>query len=1091
MRRSSTLLRTALSALAISFIAFGLTAAYALAAGRITGKVTDGDSGAPLGGVSIKLKIEGGKILGAFAARDGSYEIRNVPAGTYDISANYIGFKSQTKKVTVSDGADAVVDYKLQLDLLLLEEAVVIGYGTKQRKDITGSISSINASEIKDQPLPSFDQMLQSRATGVQVITSNGLPGSTVAVRVRGTGSISASSEPLYIVDGVPITSGNFGANFRTATTSNALSDINPNDIESMEVLKDAAAAAIYGARAANGVVLVTTKRGQAGTTKFTASYLTTFSNLTNRVQLYDGPGWLKLWNEANTNDSLVSGLGSRFKRKNLPYNIYDPTSGLAKRTGQIDPANTNWLDQVLQTGRVNEYNVSASGGTEKTTFYAGATYRNETGYVKTSNFERISGRLNLDHKATEDLTIGFNASVTRSQNFRTPVAWAGGMGSAQSSALPIFPIYDPTKTDGSYFIPTSGNNSVAQTDPNNYSFIETATRLLATGFGEYRFAGVGISGLALRVEAGIDRMEREESYYQGAAIRGDGRAFSERRNVNAVNWNTNTTLNYNTKLAADHELSALVGMSVNRYDQQDVGANGKDFPNPYFQNPNSAAIKAGFSDQTAYSFVGYFARLDYKFKDRYLAQLSIRRDGSSRFGDSTRFGIFPAVGLGWIISEEDFLKDNEVISNLKLRGSYGLTGNAEIPNFDRFGTYAAGADYNSQPGISPGRLPNTRLGWEKSATLDLGLDVALWGGRLSGTFAYYNKKTTDLLLNVSTPASTGFASVLQNIGEISNSGIEISLGSKNLVGDFTWATDFNIAFNRNKVISNAGLPPDAVGGPGETRILPGYPIGNYFINRFAYVQPSDGMVKIQFRDTVQLRDANGAISVQGNATTFDPNKPNNKANVSGKWSEKTVLVRGGSPLFYNLNGELTDTYDTQDRVPLGQPYPTAFGAVSNTFTYAGFDLTVLVNFSIGNTIYDDAAKRQVANMAFGWNQRINETEKRWKKQGDVTDVPRLSATENRDINTDRWMYSGSFARVRQITLGYRLPSGVLESLGVTNVRFYATGTNLFVITGYPGWDPEIYRDVYNRAEANLGASVTYLTPPPTKSFTFGVSVGF
>jgi TonB-dependent starch-binding outer membrane protein SusC len=1092
MQRLTTVFRYAI----VFAVMLSLGALSALATGRITGKITDDDTKAALSGVSIKVKV-GAKVMGAFSAKDGSYEIRNVPAGSYDITASYIGFKSQTKKITVTDDADVSANFNMQLDLLLLEEAVVIGYGTKQRKDITGSISSVTASEIKDAPLPSFEQMIAGRATGVQVIASNGTPGATVMVRVRGTGSITASSEPLYIVDGIPITSGNLGTDFRTATTSNALSDINPNDIESMEVLKDADATAIYGARGANGVVLITTKRGQAGTTKFTASYVTTFNDVTNRLRLYDGPGWLNLWNEANRNDSITSGKGAQFRRKSLPFNIYDPTSGLAKRAGQIDPANTNWLDQVLQIGRINEFNVSASGGTEKTTFYAGATYRNESGFVKTSNFERIAGRLNLDHKATEDFKIGFNASVSRTQNARVPVAWAGGLGAAQSNALPIFPIFDPVVNDGStYYRGASGNNPAAQIDPNNYSFTETSTRLIASGYGEFQFNGLGIPGLVARVEASIDRRSQQESFYQSSAIRGDGRAFSELRDVNGVNWNTNTTLNYNTKVG-ESDFGLLVGMSVNRYDQLDVGANGKDFPNPYFTNPQSGAIKQGFSNQTAFSFIGYFARADYKLRDRYLIKASVRRDGSSRFGDSTRFGLFPAVGLGWIVSEEDFLKNNETISLLKLRGSYGLTGNAEIPNFDRYGTYFAGADYNGQPGIAPGRLPNTRLGWERATTLDVGLDVAFWGGRLSTTLAYYNKTTTDLLLNVSTPASIGFGSVLQNVGTINNNGVEVTISSKNLVGDFTWSTDFNIAFNRNNVIDNAGLPPDAVGGPGETRILPGYPIGTFFINRFARVQSKTEMVNIQFRDTVQLRNPNGSITIQNNTTTFDPNKPESRANVSGKWSNKMVLVKGGSPLFYNLNGELTDTYDTQDRVPLGQPYPIAFGAITNTFTYAGFDLMFLINFSIGNSIYDDAAKRQVANPGFNWNQRVNETADRWQKEGDVTTVPRLTLAQNgdqsdaRDINTDRWIYDGTFARLRQVTLGYRIPASALETLGLTNVRIYFTATNPLVISRFPGWDPEIFRDVYSAREANLGASVTYLTPPPAKGYTLGISVGF
>lgn len=1069
MQRFTTFLRYCVALV----LALGMTSALALANGRIVGKATDDDGSAPLGGVSIKIKVAG-KVLGAFTGKDGSYEIRNVPAGTYEVTAAYIGFKSQTKKVTVDEGADAKVDFKMQLDLLLLEEAVVIGYGTKTRKDLTGSIASIDAKEIKDAPLPSFEQMLQGRAAGVQVLASNGMPGAPVTVRVRGTGSITASSEPLYVIDGIPMTTGSFGANFRTATETNALASLNPNDIESMEILKDADATAIYGARGANGVVLITTKRGQAGTTKFTINYMNGFNNVSNRPQLYDGPGWLALWNEGATNDSIIARASGRtYTRPSLPLNIYDPTSGQPRRAGQIDPANTNWLDQVLQTGIINQVDVSASGGTEKTRFYSGASYRQETGFQRQTSGERISGRLNLDHNATEDLTVGFNVSVSRFTTDRGPVAWSGGMGAAQSNSLPIFPVKN---ADGSFFQPTSGNNPVAQLE--NFKFTGVETRLIANGFGEYRFNGLGIPGLALRLEAGIDKMNLAESFFQGAAIRGDGFAFSEKRSVDVLNWNTNTTLNYSAKIGNDHAITALVGMSVNRSDQLDVGANGRNFPNPYFTNPNSAAIRQGFSNETSFSFVGYFARVDYKLMDRYLLKASIRRDASSRFGSDTRFGIFPAIGLGWVMSDEEFLKNNETVSLLKLRASYGLTGNAEIPNFERFGTYFAGADYNGQPGIAPGRLPNNNLGWEQAAMLDAGLDFAFWQGRLSGTIAYYNKTSTNLLLNVSIPASTGFATILQNVGSLNNSGFELSLSSKNLVGEFTWSTDLNLAFNRNNVINNGGLPPDAVAGPGETRLSPGYPIGTFFINRFAYVQASDGMVQVQRRSS-------------DNNTSFNSNKPDNRDNVSGRFIDTTIMVRGGSALYYNLNGKLTDVYDTKDRQPLGQPYPTVVGGITNSFSYMGFDLMFLINFSVGNSIYDDAAKRQVGAVGFRWNQRVNETEQRWRKQGDVATVPRLSLTENRDINIDRWIYDGTFVRVRQITLGYRLPASVLETLGLTNLRIYATASNPFTFTRYPGWDPEIQRDQYGAQGANLGASVTYLTPPQARGFSFGVNVGF
>ena len=439
-----------------------------MANGRIVGKATDDDTNAPLGGVSVKIKV-GGKVLGAFTGKDGSYEIRNVPAGTYEITASYIGFKTRTSKVTVTEGADATVDFKMQLDLLLLEEAVVVGYGTKQRRELTGAVATVQAKELENLPVPSVQGAMQGKLSGVQVVQANGMAGSGFTIRVRGVGSISANSQPLIVVDGIPITTGDFsgdggfGANSVRSSNTDALADINMNDIESIDVLKDAAAAAIYGAQAANGVVLITTKRGKAGTTKISANYYEGFVNASNRLQLLNAQEWVDLYGEAWRNDG-------RSGEPVLPRGI---TREQALTRG------TDWIDKILRTGRMREASLSASGGNDKTQFYLGGTYRNEEGYMIENSFERIAGRLTLDHSVSDALKIGGSISINRNTNNRVPTAWGGGLGAASSEALVIFP---QTNEDGTLFFPRNQFpflNPIAQLQNRFYQALSKPLRRL------------------------------------------------------------------------------------------------------------------------------------------------------------------------------------------------------------------------------------------------------------------------------------------------------------------------------------------------------------------------------------------------------------------------------------------------------------------------------------------------------------------------------------------------------------------------------------------------------------------------------------
>lgn len=1069
MQRFTTFLRYCVALV----LALGMTSALALANGRIVGKATDDDGNAPLGGVSIKIKVAG-KVLGAFTGKDGSYEIRNVPAGTYEVTASYIGFKTRNAKVTVTDDTDTKVDFKMQLDLLLLEEAVVIGYGTKQKKDVTSSQSRVEAKDISNLPVASVDQALQGKATGVQIITASGMPGAPVTVRVRGAGSIASATEPLYVIDGIPISAGDFSSQggirgeAGRGYGSNSLIDLNPQDIESIDVLKDAAATAIYGARGANGVVLITTKRGQAGITKFNVNVTTGFSNPANIVKVLNRDEFVQLYTEAWNND-IRRGLIAQGRPvqwpvpTNLNFNVNDPRN------------NTDWMNLILRTGRLNEASVSASGGSDKTKFYTGIAYRNETGYSIGNSFERINGRLNLDHQATEALTLGANVSVTRSVQRQFPEAWGGGLGWAQTGALPIFPV---TNADGSYFRPLDfWVNPVARAE--NIDLSQTSLRTLAGLSGELKI----LPELSFKTEASIDLYNMQEDLYINSAIRGDRLPYAEQRRVQVTNWNTNNYFSFNTKIDV-HDIQATVGFQAQRSDQSDNGVRGtQGSANPYLRFPGNFVLPLGYTVYNNYSFLSYFARVGYKLQDKYLLNASVNYNGSSRFGPNRQFGVFPGVSVGWIVSQEDFLKGNEVLSYLKLRGSYGLTGNAEIGNYAWRALFAPRDNYDGRASIVPSQVPNNDLTWERSAQLDVGLEYALLDGRIQGGVGYYNRNSYDMLLPLSVATSTGFGTVLQNIGSITNSGVEFNITSYNLTGEFQWQTDLNASFNRNLINDLGGLQDGVVGGQGETRAIVGYSVGTFFMNSFARINEKDQMLPVTRRRI-------------GNSVTWSDLRRDPNDARRNQFVDTTIFVRGGEPLFYDLNGKLTDRYTVADRQPQGQPYPVVFGGLTNTFRYKGFELSLVLNYSIGNYVYDDAAK-WAAGGTFGalggWNQRRDVTLRRWQKDGDITDVPALTTQSiYNDLNTTRHLYRADYLRLRTASIAYNIPSDICSSIGLNSIRVAITGFNLLTVTPFPYWDPEVVRDTPDGAQdRNFSQGVTFLAPPQARSVNFSLNVGF
>ncbi len=990
---------------------------------------------------------------------NGKYWLQNIEPGSYTFVFSYVGFITQKIKIQITAGQNVINNVTLKSDAAMLEEFVVVGYGAFHKKDVAGSISTIKSKDLEELPLQSFEQAIQGRAAGVQVTSANGVAGGAIKVQVRGTSSISAGSEPLYVIDGIPATSGDYSPGSLGSRT-NALADINPNDIESIEVLKDAAAAAIYGSRGANGVVLVTTKKGKAGNTKFSAGIYSGVVTETNRMKYITAAQQLSL------RDSC---------RKQAGLSPESPTTSLGTYEGNVFTRHmadsiaalggTDWVDQVLRMGSVQEANLSASGGNDKTLFYMGGTYHKEKGFLVGNQYERINGRINIENKATEKLKLGVNVGLAYTNNDRVPIGDAGGLGAAQR-LLPYLPVKD---ADGTFFGPEGLNEGVENPlwSLENRTYNTKVYRTISNLYGEYKV----FKDLTFRSEWGLDlfnQVENEFDFRNTKDLTSYSTAWDRRTNV--TNWTTNNYFNYYKNFNKIHDITFLLGMSLQSSYTKGVGLEGSNFSNDFFTNPGSAAAsnQSGYGYETGYGFNSYFTRMNYKFHDRYQASFSMRVDGSSRFGVNNRYGYFPAGSLGWIISDEPFFSGVKFINYLKLRTSYGLTGNAEIGDFAALGYYVTNNGYAGNSGMVPSTLPNPDLGWEKSAQYDINLDYTILKDRISGTFTYYNKKTTDLLLYVNIPSSSGYGTILKNVGSPNNHGYEISLFTRNIDKAFKWTTDFNISFNRNTVLDAAGLPPDAFesGQPGEGRVMTGYPVGQHYLVRSAGVSQEDAQLNLYDLNGNQLYNTNG--------------------------TPQTVSVKAGEEVFYDKNGHLMASSNPnfyENRVACGNPVPKFTGGITNTFSYKGFDFSFLFIFVYGNTIYDDDAKNQIGS--FSSTAQRPEILNAWTPSNTNTNVPKLDMNYS-PVNSDRFLYDGSFIRLRNIAFGYNIPKRICERIKLTNMRIYLSGQNILTFTKFTGWDPEVLRNVQPGSQAsNVSFAAPYLATPQAKFITAGLNISF
>ncbi|WP_028668533.1 SusC/RagA family TonB-linked outer membrane protein [Runella zeae] len=1005
----------------------------------VTGKVTTAEDGVGMPGVSISVK---GTTRGANTDAEGNYRV-SVPNNA-TLVFSFVGFTSIEEKV----GARSVINVQLSVDTKTLSEIVVTGYGSQIKRDLTGNIAQVKSKDIENMPTPSVDAALQGKAAGVFVNSGSGKLGQGITVRVRGNSSISASSQPLYVVDGIPVTSGdqsNYGGE------TNPLADINPNDIESIEILKDASAAAIYGARAANGVVLISTKRGKAGKTNISFNYQAGVAQATRRLPFLNTEQYEKFYRQAAGYVDELDGLSPEDPSSNTQY-LFGPDGFLEYYSygtyGTPKQTDNNWQEKAFQKGPMQQIDLQLSGGNEKTKFFMSGQYLSQTGTIIGNKLERISGRLNVDHQATNWLNVGLMMSLARTDNWRLPDDNAFSNPLQMAALTPFTPFIDPNTNlpagapPGDVNIPLYYNPilSIDYAD-----FVQTSYRNLTNTYAQVNL----LPGLKFRSEWGLDLLNmNEEAYFQSQTVRNQSRAsngIGANYGTFVTNYNANNFFNY-LKDFGRHSIDATLGMSYQQSQTKRNYVEGTQFPSDSYRKIASAAVKSdGTSTETNYRFLSYFTRVNYRFNDRYLLGASARVEGSSRFGKNSRYGFFPSVSAGWVISEENFLKNNNLISFLKLRASYGLTGNAEIGDFPQLGLFQGDAGYVGAPGQRPSQIANPDLKWESSRQVDIGIDFGILNNRINGEIDYYVKKTTDLLLEVNVPGTTGFARQFKNVGALENKGLEFVLNTQNTVGKFKWNTSFNIATNANKVTDVQGQIIEG-GVRNMNRVMEGQPIGVFFTREYAGVDPNNG-------DALFYK---------------------NTKNPDGSIDRSTVTNSG---------------YNSTERVVVGNPNPKFIGGITNTLSYGGIDFSIFFNGVAGNDVnFYGVGQYSSANGIYEDNQTTDQLNA-WTPENRNTDVPQARyLITNGSQPSSRYIFDGSYLRLRTLSLGYTIPKNLTQRLKIDRVRVYFSAMNLATFTKYKGWDPEVNSDTFT---SNFAQGNDFYTPPQPRTILFGVNIGF
>jgi len=975
---------------------------------RLDGVVLDSLTKQPLPGAVVKIK----SVTNSTATdADGKFKLVTGQKLPFTIVVTFIGY--QPKEIIV-DGSPVTIYLAEQRNQL--NDVVVVAYGSQERKNIIGSITKTDLNDVKSIPGGNFESQLQGKVPGVQITNgAGGIPGEAVNIRLRGANSINGNNNPLYVIDGVFISNSSLQTYDTGGHSTSPLADINPNDIESISVLKDAEATVLYGVRGANGVIIITTKRGKY--------------NQKPKVDFSISQGWskaVKLWDLATgpehatlVNENYINTGGTYATRPFRP--VSEGGRGLPEEQKTYDR-----LDQVFRTGQLQNYGVSLTGGNAGTKYFVSAGYDNEQSILAPITFDRTSFKANFDQKVTNNFTIGISNSLSRT--YRNEARAGDGPAGGLLQAALHTPTYLSPYNDQGVLVGRAGFDNV-QLLLENYDVHSTSLRYIGNLYGDVDI----LPGLKFHTSFGLDYNDYPESqYWNTFLISGSPNGSATSSIGQRTSLLNEQTLSYNFKVAQKHSIGILVGNTLQSDINTTTSASGTGFANNSYKLISSAAVTSSSQSWSRRNLAAFFSKFNYNYDGKYLVDFSLRADGSSAFGTAKQWGYFPGVGAAWQVKRESFLKDVSAIYDLKVRVSYGITGSQNgAGDFSSLGLWSGGSSYQGNPGTAPQQIANKDLGWEQTSQFNTGFDLSVLKGRLSLTFDYYRKYTSDGIVSSPLPATTGFSSYTKNQIEISNKGFELGINSTNIsTENFSWISNFNISTNKNRIEKLA--TPIKFGSRDLLWDVQGYPLYSFYLYKELYVD-----------------------SQTGNSVYDDVNK----------------------------DGKIT----AADRQIDGDLWPEFTGGLSNTLNYKGVDLSAVFSFSYGNKVYNHnrffgeaGGARDAARVIFASNLA------RWQKPGDVTSVPKPDGINNNNYKDDgsRWLEDGSFIRLRSLALGYTLPQSLTRRYKLEKVRLSVIASNLFLFTKYSGLDPETSSSSSQNAQGiDLG------TPPQPRSFQFGVNV--
>ena len=1039
--------------------------------------------GEPLSGISV-LAVNSTLGVRSGTATDtaGNFTFASLPAGRgYSFSVSGINYDAKTLSgYELRVGSPLTLAVQLTEQTGTLSDVVVIGYGTQRRREVSGAVASLRAGDLRDQPVANVEQAIAGKMAGVQVLQNSGAPGGSISVRVRGLNSISAGVDPLYVVDGFPISDDlkslqgstdliNISGIASFQKSPNPLSTLNTDDIESIEVLKDASSAAIYGSRASNGVILITTKKGRrTGAPVISYSSYAGVQQVSKKIKMMDAYQWSKLTYDAKNTAYLDAVPGASINdnntiRANANYQL--PPEILPYLSNTPNLTNTDWQDAIFRSAPIQNHTLSASGGSDRFQYYISGNYFDQRGIVIASGFKRYALRANLTADLTPKLKMGLNLSPTYAYhdlvNTEGPFIYDGVINNALK-ATPLFPVYN---ADGSPAV--NNQNTWAYNYSGGENPVALATQIsdkleqvrnLGNLYAQYEI----IKGLSFKTMIATDINYFGRDFYRPSTL-GTYRPIQQGAPTNpkgsaqtaiAKNWLWENTINYDLKVQ-QHKFNVLLGYSSQKNTTSATEVDATNFPNNSVQTLNAGTVNGGYSTKSAWSLISYIGRVNYNYDEKYFVSASFRRDGASRFGPNKRWGNFPAVSAAWLLSGESFFSI-PIVSEAKLRSSYGLTGNFHIPNYGSSDllsafNYIVGTGTGVQVnGTGLSQPANPDLTWEKTAQFNIGLDLGLLGNRIYLSADYYRSRTHDLLLNLPIPLSTGFANALLNLGKVENKGLEFNITSRNITGPFTWTTNFNIAANRNKVLQLGpnGAPIISDGGVASIFITQvGSPIGSYY----GYV---NGGV---FKDQKDI----------DNYPHYATAKP-------------------GDRRFIDVNGD--KKIDANDRTSIGSYFPDYIAGLTNEFSYKGFDFSVAFQTVQGNEILN-LQRRYLFNMEGNANQYI-EALPYWKSPTDPGDGNVMLANRVTNANSAQissfHVEDGSFVRLRNLTFGYTVNSRAFNNK-IKSLRLYVSAQNLYTWTKYLGYNPEVNA----RPDNTLSQGEDYGSYPLSRTIMGGINLSF